>query len=292
MAIEHTCQCGAKLKVKDELVGKKIKCPKCSEAIRLPAAVVPSEMISVSCQCGKAFKAKVSMAGKSFQCISCNRTIPIPGPANAASEDPDPLAMDQPNTSLGDPFDGNFPDLGLPTVAHVPYHAPITNPQPKKVEASESYDYRSAPNKNLKSNFNFNQDTWILVTAILCILHGLGRAGNLPVSILPMVASGAVFSMGGILSLAHSFICLGILIGGIGLLTQNEKSVTVGQTAASMFYVLTLIHIILFLAGLGAFTPTVASTKNYIMYAVLFFSGIIGESIAPTLLLYVTYRNR
>jgi hypothetical protein len=140
----------------------------------------------------------VSMAGKSFQCISCNRTIPIPGPANAASEDPDPLAMDQPNTSLGDPFDGNFPDLGLPTVAHVPYHAPITNPQPKKVEASESYDYRSAPNKNLKSNFNFNQDTWILVTAILCILHGLGRAGNLPVSILPMVASGAVFSMGGI----------------------------------------------------------------------------------------------
>jgi hypothetical protein len=78
MAIEHTCQCGTKLRVKDELAGKKIKCPKCSKTFTLPAGQAALDLISVSCKCGKSFQAKATMAGKSFQCISCNRTISIP----------------------------------------------------------------------------------------------------------------------------------------------------------------------------------------------------------------------
>jgi len=64
MAIEHTCKCGAKLKVKEELAGKKIKCPKCSAVFTLPVAQADRELISISCKCGKAFQAKASMAGK------------------------------------------------------------------------------------------------------------------------------------------------------------------------------------------------------------------------------------
>lgn len=38
MPISVVCQCGAKLNAKDELAGKAVKCPKCSQPIKIPAA--------------------------------------------------------------------------------------------------------------------------------------------------------------------------------------------------------------------------------------------------------------
>lgn len=44
MAIEFRCaQCDKKLKVKDELAGKKIKCPGCGEATAVPKAAAPAK---------------------------------------------------------------------------------------------------------------------------------------------------------------------------------------------------------------------------------------------------------
>jgi len=138
MSIEHTCQCGAKLKVKDELAGKKIKCPKCSVAFTLPVAQAAPELISVSCKCGKAFQAKASMSG-------------------------------------------------------------------------------------------------------------------------------------------------------IGLLTQHDWGVTVGQIAASMYFVLALIDILYFF--LAGSTDGVLFQKNYLLFGVQYLSTLVGYSIAPALLLYVTFRE-
>jgi hypothetical protein len=39
--IQFSCDCGRKLKVKDDLAGRKIKCPECAEVLRVPAADVP-----------------------------------------------------------------------------------------------------------------------------------------------------------------------------------------------------------------------------------------------------------
>lgn len=41
MAIDFTCTCGKKLRVKDELAGKRAKCPNCRQELTIPAPVVP-----------------------------------------------------------------------------------------------------------------------------------------------------------------------------------------------------------------------------------------------------------
>jgi hypothetical protein len=44
MAITVTCQCGKKLGVKDELAGKRVKCPACGTILTVPAAEAPAPM--------------------------------------------------------------------------------------------------------------------------------------------------------------------------------------------------------------------------------------------------------
>ena len=44
MAISVACACGKQLKVKDELAGKKIRCPACQAAVVVPAAAPPEFM--------------------------------------------------------------------------------------------------------------------------------------------------------------------------------------------------------------------------------------------------------
>ncbi|MEO2011081.1 MAG: hypothetical protein ABGX22_20565 [Pirellulaceae bacterium] len=39
MPIEVTCQCGKRLKAKDEMAGKRVKCPNCSQPLQIPASV-------------------------------------------------------------------------------------------------------------------------------------------------------------------------------------------------------------------------------------------------------------
>jgi hypothetical protein len=43
MSIEVTCQCGKRLKARDELAGKRVKCPKCSQPLQIPSAA-PAEV--------------------------------------------------------------------------------------------------------------------------------------------------------------------------------------------------------------------------------------------------------
>ena len=59
MPIQVTCQCGQKLAVKDELAGKRVKCPKCKQPLAIPGLGAPaSESPAAGGQASTAAKRK------------------------------------------------------------------------------------------------------------------------------------------------------------------------------------------------------------------------------------------
>lgn len=111
MPIKVSCKCGKKINAPDDLAGKRIKCPACSEplAVPQPAAAEESNAIRVSCDCGKSFKVKADLAGKTLKCPACSKPVKVPGSAapqpaaarNKAAEKADLPDMD----GLGDLLD-------------------------------------------------------------------------------------------------------------------------------------------------------------------------------------------
>lgn len=84
MPISFACKCGKRLAVKDELAGKKIKCPGCQAVVPIPqkkvapaAAGTPANVIAVSCGCGKRFNAKKELAGKRIKCPACQSVVTV-----------------------------------------------------------------------------------------------------------------------------------------------------------------------------------------------------------------------
>lgn len=75
--IKFSCNnCGHKLGVKDELAGKKGRCPECSSII-----VVPEKTLFVSFQCencGKNISALPTQAGKKGKCPECKAALVVP----------------------------------------------------------------------------------------------------------------------------------------------------------------------------------------------------------------------
>lgn len=280
MPIEHACTCGAKLKVKDELAGKKIKCPKCSEVSTVAKPAIPTEMIPIRCQCGKSYQAKISMSGKSFKCSACEQLVSIPKRNEPNQADLDPFGSDLPSNNLANLFDQNFPELGIPTATHVPYQAPVKATAAKKDSAEKSSGI----------TLKFNQDTLVLITAILCILFGLSRLVFLhPMAIL--LIPKAMFSLGGMLFIANYLVCIGILAAGIGLLLDQEWSIGVGQIAASMYFILLLISFGINFAYIGSVMDGKTSLNSLTRGLSSLLGTLAGASVAPGLLLYVTLRN-
>ena len=285
MPIEHACTCGAKLKVKDELAGRKIKCPKCSKVSTVAESTIQSEMIPVRCQCGKSYQAKISMSGKSFKCSACEQVISIPNRNEPNRADLDPFGSSLPSNNLASLFDKNFPELGIPTATHVTYQAPVKATAAKKESAE----------KRRGRTLQFNQDTLVLITAILCILFGLSRLVFLnPIAFFQVPK--AMLSAGGMLiiakSLADSLVCIGILVSGIGLLLDQEWSIGVGQIAASMYFVLLLINIGISFGSMGSVIDGKMSTTSSIRVLSSYLGTLTSASVAPGLLLYVTLQSK
>ena len=280
MPIEHACTCGAKLKVKDELAGKKIKCPKCSQVSTVAETTIPTEMIPIRCQCGKSYQAKSSMSGKSFKCSACEQMVSIPNRNEPNPADLDPFGSDLPSNNLANLFDQNFPKLGIPTATHVPYQAPI------KATAAK----RDSAEKPRGITLQFNQDTLVLITAILCILFGLSRLVYLSPMAISLVPK-AIFSVGGMIFIANYLVCIGILVAGIGLLLDQEWSISVGQIAASMYFVLLLINFGVFFASIAIVMDGKTSVTSLMRGLSSLLGSLAGASVAPGLLLYVTLRN-
>jgi len=280
MPIEHACTCGAKLKVKDELAGRKIKCPKCSQVSTVAEPTIQTEMIPVRCQCGKSYQAKISMSGKSFKCSGCEKMVSIPNRNQPKEADLDPFGSSLPSNNLASLFDQNFPELGIPTATHVPYQAPVKATAAKKESAE----------KRRGITLQFNQDTLVLITAILCILFGLSRLIYLhPIAIL--VIPKAMFSVGGMMFIANYLVCIGILVAGIGLLLDQEWSIGVGQIAASMYFILLLINLGISFGYMGSVMDGKTSLTSLTRGLSSLLGTLAGASVAPGLLLYVTLRN-
>jgi hypothetical protein len=276
MPIEHACTCGAKLKVKDELAGKKIKCPKCSQVSTVAEPTIPTEMIPIRCQCGKSYQAKSSMSGKSFKCSACEQMVSIPKRNEPKPADLDPFGSDLPPNNLANLFDQNSPKLSIPTATHVPVKATAAK--------------RDSAEKPRGITLQFNQDTLVLITAILCILFGLSRLVFLnPLAIF--IAPKTVLSVGGMLFLSNSLVCIGILVAGIGLLLDQEWSIGVGQIAASMYFVLLLINFGIFFANIAVVMDGKTSVTFFARILSSLLGTLAGTSIVPGLLLYVTLRN-
>lgn len=95
MAIQVKCKCGKGFAVKDEMQGKKAKCPACGEILvighKTPAAPATSGAISVTCPCGKAISAPAKLAGKQVKCPGCGKPLTVPT-GTAKSKDPNDLS--------------------------------------------------------------------------------------------------------------------------------------------------------------------------------------------------------
>lgn len=84
MSIEFGCQCGKRLKVADELAGKQVRCPGCSDVLMVPqqqpaAAAGSADRIVISCQCGQQLRVKSELAGKRVRCSACQQPVRVPG---------------------------------------------------------------------------------------------------------------------------------------------------------------------------------------------------------------------
>ena len=79
--IKFSCNnCGRKIGVKDELAGKRGKCPGCKNAIVVPEKTI---LINFTCEnCGEAISAPGTRAGKEGTCPKCKVTLLIPAAHN------------------------------------------------------------------------------------------------------------------------------------------------------------------------------------------------------------------
>jgi hypothetical protein len=220
------------------------------------------------------------MSGKSFKCSACEKMVSIPNRNQPKEADLDPFGSSLPSNNLASLFDQNFPELGIPTATHVPYQAPVKATAAKKESAE----------KRRGITLQFNQDTLVLITAILCILFGLSRLIYLhPIAIL--VIPKAMFSVGGMMFIANYLVCIGILVAGIGLLLDQEWSIGVGQIAASMYFILLLINLGISFGYMGSVMDGKTSLTSLTRGLSSLLGTLAGASVAPGLLLYVTLRN-
>lgn len=89
MPIPVTCSCGKRFAAPDNLAGKRVKCPACSQTLTIPqpassstapeAAAQPNA-IRVRCECGKTLTVKQELAGKAIKCPACGKPVRVGAP--------------------------------------------------------------------------------------------------------------------------------------------------------------------------------------------------------------------
>ena len=79
--IKFICNnCGRKLGVRDELAGKRGKCPECHRLVEVPEKTI---LINFSCEnCGETISAPGPRAGKEGTCPKCRHTLVVPAAHN------------------------------------------------------------------------------------------------------------------------------------------------------------------------------------------------------------------
>jgi len=113
MAIEFRCpSCNSLFRLKDELAGRRAKCPKCKTSVTIPSAApepaspvaAPSEKpvasssaepIAFKCECGASLRVKAELAGKQVTCPKCSEATTVPDATPEAEPDEDELDEDE-----------------------------------------------------------------------------------------------------------------------------------------------------------------------------------------------------
>lgn len=95
MPIQVKCSCGKQLRVPDDYLGKRVKCPACGSTQTVQAttggevtAAQPSGMVRFSCGCGKQMQTRAEHAGSIVQCPSCGGEVTVPGGKRPRREEP------------------------------------------------------------------------------------------------------------------------------------------------------------------------------------------------------------
>ncbi len=92
MPVSVSCACGKQLRVPDQYVGRRVKCPACGEGLLVEDDSAPEMLIAeaprqirFSCgKCGKEMQAKAEYAGKQTKCPGCQSMVKIEEPKAAA----------------------------------------------------------------------------------------------------------------------------------------------------------------------------------------------------------------
>jgi hypothetical protein len=91
MSVIVKCSCDKKVLIPDEYLGKRVKCPRCKEILKVsPEAETvaeaprshtpaPAGMVRFVCACGKEMQTRAEYAGQETQCPACSAVVLIPG---------------------------------------------------------------------------------------------------------------------------------------------------------------------------------------------------------------------
>ena len=121
MGILASCECGTRIRVKEELAGKQVQCPRCSRKIAIPVVAKSTESnasdvksqsvntIEAKCKCGKLLRVSTKYAGRKAKCPKCEAIISIPFAERSMDG---PLSVsNEPDLSATSPFDTEFDEL-------------------------------------------------------------------------------------------------------------------------------------------------------------------------------------
>ncbi len=170
MSVLAKCSCGKKFQVPADLVGKKFRCPGCSEAVAIQERSDANEMqIPVVCECGKAFHARANLAGQTVGCPTCGQPIHIPVSRSSS------VATRPPQSA------GSVPDGG----------ASVAGMQPTKVSFPSTLNtpVQSWPTQPSRPRHSVNLGPLIKLGIWLCVVLAIGGIGYiLFVSMGPLIS--------------------------------------------------------------------------------------------------------
>jgi thiol-disulfide isomerase/thioredoxin len=133
MPIVLDCACGMKLRLADDLAGKRVRCPVCHAtasvpaATPAPAALEDAPLIRIRCGCGKQFDVQAKLAGRTGHCPGCGEKLTVPA-ATAGPRHP-------PTHSARRPAEAAIPEVAPEQAGDAPT---LDEPSPRGPRPSRS----------------------------------------------------------------------------------------------------------------------------------------------------------
>lgn len=264
MSVKVSCSCGTTLKVRDELAGKRVKCPKCKAVVQ----VAERKSIRVTCSCGQTANVKRSFAGKQVLCPECRQTIKVPGGA------------EQPPRAPDNGFESALSDA-LAAAPPPDLQPEVTGDYLNKAKIAPVRTLDKTKELKQKREGTGTQDWLVIVTAVISILFGVWHL----LLFLRSVLQGGVAELVSLSGVLHS-LDVGMVAVGIGLLVKQDWAKELGRVVAySYLFMLGGTAIILIFSALFLAAMSAGVAGLVVLGISIPLLGI--NAIVPSLLLYV-----